>query len=100
VKDKSSRLLRWQLQLEEYDYDIVYNPGVRNTNADTLSRVNIPEINTVTEVSSGPTEEERRKMLHEFHQSPTGGNLGMNRTFQRIKFYTSWPGMKQEIENY
>ena len=24
----------------------------------------------------------------------------MNRTFERIKLYTSWPGMKQEIENY
>ena len=24
----------------------------------------------------------------------------MNRTFDRIKLYTSWPGMKQEIENY
>lgn len=24
----------------------------------------------------------------------------MNRTFERIKLYTSWPGMKQEIVNY
>ena len=24
----------------------------------------------------------------------------MNRTFERIKLYTSWPGMKQEIEDY
>jgi len=24
----------------------------------------------------------------------------MNRTFDRIKLYTSWPGMKQEIEDY
>ena len=24
----------------------------------------------------------------------------MNRTFKRIKLFTSWPGMKQEIENY
>jgi hypothetical protein len=30
VKDPSSRLLRWRLQLEEYDYSIEYKPGVRN----------------------------------------------------------------------
>jgi hypothetical protein len=100
VKDPSSRLLRWRIKLEEYDYDIVYKPGVRNTNADALSRINMPEVNTATEVSSEPTEEEKGKILREFHQSPTGGHLGMNRMFERIKLYTSWPGMKQEIENY
>jgi hypothetical protein len=100
VKDPSSRLLRWRLKLEEYDYEIVYKPGVRNTNADALSRINIPEVNTITESSSVPTEEEKGKILEEFHQLPRGGHLGMNRTFERIKLFTSWPGMKQEIENY
>jgi len=56
VKDPSSRLLRWRLQLEEYDYDIVYKPGTRNTNADALSRINVTEIKPVTEISSVPTE--------------------------------------------
>lgn len=26
--------------------------------------------------------------------------MGIHRTFERIKLYTSWPGMKQETENY
>jgi hypothetical protein len=98
VKDPSLRLLRWRLKLEEYDN--LYKPGVRNTNADALSRINVPEVNTVTEFSSGPTEEEKRKILQEFCQLPMGGHLGMNRTSERIKLYTSWPGMKQEVENY
>jgi hypothetical protein len=34
VKYPSSRLLRWRLKLEEYYYQVVYKPGVRNTNAD------------------------------------------------------------------
>jgi hypothetical protein len=29
VKDPGSRLLRWRIQLEEYDYEIVYKPGGR-----------------------------------------------------------------------
>jgi len=37
--------------------------------------------------------EKKIKFLQEFQQ-PTGGHLGMDRTFERIKFYTSWPGMK------
>jgi hypothetical protein len=34
------------------------------------------------------------------HENPTGGHLGMNRTYERIKLFVSWPGMKQEIEDY
>lgn len=37
-KDPSSRLVRWRLQLEEYDYEIEYKPGTMNSNADALSR--------------------------------------------------------------
>jgi len=38
VKDPSSRLLRWRLLLEEYDYMIAYKAGKKNVNADALSR--------------------------------------------------------------
>ncbi|KAL3288252.1 hypothetical protein HHI36_002701 [Cryptolaemus montrouzieri] len=39
AKDPSSRLVRWRLLLEEYDYNIEYRPGVRNQVADALSRI-------------------------------------------------------------
>jgi hypothetical protein len=39
VKDPGSRLLRRRIQLDEYDYEIVYKPGVQNSNADALSRI-------------------------------------------------------------
>jgi len=100
VKDPSSRLLRRRLKIEEYDYVIIYKPGTKNTNADALSRINMIEVKSITDISSVPTEEEKRKILQEFHQLPTGEHLGLNRNFERIKFYNSWPGMKQEIENY
>ena len=38
VKDPSSRLLRWRLLSEEYDYTIAYKAGKKNVNADALSR--------------------------------------------------------------
>lgn len=43
VKDPGSRLVRWRLILEEYDYDIIYKPGKINNNADALSRIPISE---------------------------------------------------------
>lgn len=39
VKDPGSRLIRWRLKLEEYDYNIVYKSGTSNANADCLSRI-------------------------------------------------------------
>lgn len=41
----SSILLRWRLELEEYDFKIIYKPGKINLNADALSRVEIPNEN-------------------------------------------------------
>ena len=38
IKDPKSRLVRWRLELEEFDYVIVYKPGRVNANADALSR--------------------------------------------------------------
>jgi Integrase core domain. len=39
VKDPSSRLMRWRLKLEEYEYKIIYKKGTKNSNADALSRI-------------------------------------------------------------
>lgn len=41
LKDPNSKLIRWRLKLEEYQYDIVYKKGKINTNADALSRIEI-----------------------------------------------------------
>lgn len=49
VKDPGSRLVRWRLLLEEYDYEIVYKQGKLNQNADALSRIK-PENTETSEV--------------------------------------------------
>ncbi|KAL4153144.1 hypothetical protein QTP88_000977 [Uroleucon formosanum] len=45
VKDPGSRLLRWRIKLDEFDYEIQYKSGKTNLNADVLSR--IKEINLI-----------------------------------------------------
>lgn len=47
VKDPGSKLIRWRLKLEEFDYEIIYKPGKVNSNADCLSRTTTPIINSI-----------------------------------------------------
>jgi len=61
VKDPSSRLLRWRLRFEEFDYQIIYKPGTKNTNADALSRINTAEVRADDKTNSVPTEAEKGK---------------------------------------
>lgn len=39
VSDMNSRLARWRILLQEFDYEIVYKPGTEHSNADALSRI-------------------------------------------------------------
>jgi len=39
LKDPLSKLARWRILLEEYDYEIKFKPGVLNSNVDALSRM-------------------------------------------------------------
>lgn len=39
LKDPNSKLMRWRIKLDEYDYEIEYKKGTLNSNADALSRI-------------------------------------------------------------
>ena len=79
VKDPSSRLLRWRLLLEEYDYTIEYKAGKRYVNADALSR------NPVVLTFMITSKEKQNKILKEMHECPIGLQ-GVQRTYERLKF--------------
>jgi hypothetical protein len=104
VKDPASRLLRWRIQLEEYDYEILYKKGALNTNADALSRTNTlakEETKTIGEdLLENLGEDKKKQILYEYHDAPLGGHRGMSKTYKAIKAKFNWPNMKQEIENY
>lgn len=48
AKDPSSRLVRWRLLLEDYDFEIIYKEGRLNNNADALSRIRTFQNSTQT----------------------------------------------------
>ena len=59
VKDPGSRLVRWRLKLEEFDYEIIYKAGKNNTNADALSRPPIMNTNVIDLTSDDEQEQDR-----------------------------------------
>ena len=98
VKDPGSRLMRWRIQLAEYDYEIVHKRGTQNTNADASSRIG--SVTKFTGQLGIPDESEKKKILYEFHDSPVGGHRGMNETCRAVRAQYHWPNMKQEIQTY
>jgi hypothetical protein len=100
VKDPGSRLMKWRIQLEEYEYEIVYKKGSLNTNADALSRINAlnkEDDQTPVEITE---DNKKRQILFEYHDAPLGGHRGMNKTHKAIKGRFYWPNMKKEVEDY
>ena len=136
IRDPTSRLMRWRLKLEEYEYKVVYKKGKLNSNADALSRVHkmsfldereeedstsendvteeeeeksrekfeeamqLPETEEGRKEEDGISEERKKRILKEFHDSPVGGHQGMKRTYERMKLFFPWPGMKEDVEDY
>jgi len=86
VKDPRSRLLRWRLLLEEYDYTIAYQAGKKNVNADILNADALSR-NPVVMTVMITSKEKQRKILKEMHEFPIGGHQVVQRTYDRLKLY-------------
>jgi len=57
LKDPLSKLARWRIFLEQYDYNISYKPGVLNGNVDALSRMY-----TINEIKENNYEQFRKDL--------------------------------------
>lgn len=75
-----SRLARWRLKVEEYDYKIIFKPRKINKNASALSRINLKHLrecahmhskilanNDLDKTKQEPTEE---NLTQELEQNP------------------------------
>lgn len=93
----SSRLMRWRLLMEEYDYKVIYKKGSLNCNADSLSRMyNVSNIN-INNVS----ESEKLDILKEFHSSLAAGHKSCEATYKKIiNNGISWEHMHKDVEDF
>ncbi|KAI4292185.1 hypothetical protein PAPHI01_2496, partial [Pancytospora philotis] len=97
--DPSSRLCRWALSLQEYDFTPIYIKGETNA-ADFLSRA-VPADKPAAIAALGSselTEEERREILQEYHLALGHGSAN-NMKFA-IKEKYGWSSMMRDIEEY
>ena len=53
LKDSNTRLARWSLALQPYQYTVMHRPGKANDNADALSRVDPPRQTAVSQEKGG-----------------------------------------------
>lgn len=93
VKDPGSRLLRWRIKLEEYDYEVIY---VLSQIGSLKGAKETPEENRERVLDK----ESKATILYEYYDSPIGGHRGMNKTCREIRKKYEWPNMKREIEQY
>jgi len=67
VKDPGSRLMRWRIQLAEYDYEIVHKRGFQKTNADALSRIDsVGRVKERTDIPDENTEKKKKNFCMSF----------------------------------
>ena len=41
---KNNNILRWRFELLEFNYEIIYRPGIENVVVDTLTRAHLPQL--------------------------------------------------------
>lgn len=84
MKDPSSRLLKFRLQLDEYDFKIIHIPGNQNVVADALSRViitsdelkNLQEnVSTAMVMTRAQTRRQKEKEEEEEGSSSSSRNI-------------------------
>ena len=70
LSDQTSRLARWNLKMQDYDFDIKYRPGSKHGNADGMSRIPSTIVCAVTRQQKPNLSEEQKKLKLEQEQDP------------------------------
>jgi hypothetical protein len=83
MTNPTPKLGRWQMILEQFDFDIIYKQGKLNTNADALSRVNINnvQVELACELSEETIREEQLNdaTLQDVRKIMDGENIRVNK---------------------
>ena len=84
MPNPSPKFARWQMSLQQYDFDIVYKAGKTNRNADALSRICVNNTNIIyfdSEINEDMIREEQENdpVLQELRKAMDGENITVKR---------------------
>lgn len=99
-KEPTSRLLRWALKLQQFDFKIVYIKGEENV-ADCLSRIGLISANKPQCSREGNhelSELEIKQILEQYHKFSGHGSSQTMKFLIKHKFY--WKHMFKDVENF
>lgn len=69
IKDPTSRLARWRLKLEDYNFDVKYRKGKENQVADCLSRVQVNVLSSSSICVEPPDNFDLDEFLEDFEKN-------------------------------
>lgn len=94
-KEPSSKMVRWRLKLQEFDYEIIYKKGLLNKNADALSRI---ELNANDAQPQEQKSFNLNDFMNQFNESMAGKNHPQQNQ-QEIASIIAEPGDIDNIRN-
>src|SRR5215831_345848 len=124
TKVLTGRQARWAEWLGQFKFKIVYKPGKENVIADVLSRrkdligdkpkVREPifktnedgslsparQLNSTFEIANDIPAEYQEMIIHEHHDDPLHGHLGIRRTIELIQRNYHFNDMKEKVAKY
>lgn len=99
LKEPHSKLHRWRLKLEEYDYEIVYKKGSLNKNADALSRIQLNANETVPEKTDPPIFQYIQDFNRELATTSNNQNENIPSDLSNDSEYIEFKNIKSPITN-
>jgi hypothetical protein len=100
IQDPSSRLVRWSLKFQGYEFDIVHRKGILHSDADALSRPVL--VNAITNVESN-ADEPSAKSLDLFEDNALLHFLRFGShvtTLKRIQERFYWRSLAKDVEKF
>ena len=90
--NNNNRLMKYKIELAEFDFDVKYKQGKINTNADALSRMFLIYCQD---------EDLREELLKEHHDGVLAGHRSADTTVKRIKdMGFTWPSIRKDAQDF
>ena len=103
----SQRQRRWKELTAEYPLRLHFVKGENNVAADALSRQGEPPAKELGESPAAllaaitvERPEDKRAIISAYHDAPTAGHPGVDRTTERIEATYTWDGLRDDVAQY